>query len=94
MIALGAVTALGMVIVSAARPVGPLRSNKRQTTFSNYLSSNGEKPQLLETDAPVNDRERLKRHFSPGMARSTFSRVPPRATCRCRRPQSSSWSST
>jgi hypothetical protein len=57
--------------------VGPLRSNKRQTTFSNYLSSNGEKPQLLETDAPVNDRERLKRHFSPGMARSTFSRVPP-----------------
>ena len=94
MIALGAVTALGMVIVSVGATRGALRSNKRQATFSNYLSSNGEKPQLLEMDAPVNDRERLKRHFSAGMARSTFLRVPPRATCRCRRPQSSSWSST
>ena len=31
--------------------------------MADCLSSNGEKPQLLETDAPVNDRERLKRHF-------------------------------
>ena len=62
MIALGAVTALGMVIVSAARPVGPLRSNKRQTTSATTSRQTG-KPQLLETYAPVNDRERLKRHF-------------------------------
>jgi hypothetical protein len=40
----GAVTALAMVIVSVGAIRGPLRSNKRRTTFSNYLSSTEKNP--------------------------------------------------
>jgi hypothetical protein len=64
MMIIGAVTALGMVIVSVGATGGAAAVEQPPNNIQQPIPLvNREKPPLLETDAPVNDREQLRRYF-------------------------------
>ena len=80
---IGAVIALEMVIGSVGVPRAAPVIEQTQDDFRQLPLINRETPPSLETDAPVNDREQLRRYFLQGYrARSTdaiFSSVVGRA---------------
>jgi hypothetical protein len=63
MMVIGAVTALGMVIVRVGATGGAVAVEQAPDTVQQLPLVNREKSPLLETDAPVNDRERLRKYF-------------------------------
>ena len=63
MMVIGAVTALAMVIVSVGAIRGAAAVEQAPDDVQQLPLVNREKPPHLETDAPVNDRERLRRYF-------------------------------
>ena len=71
-VVIGAVIALEMVIGSVGVPRATPVIEQRQDDFRQLPLINRETPPSLETDAPVNDREQLRRYFlqdSPGRLR-------------------------
>jgi hypothetical protein len=62
MMLIGAVTAFGMVIVSVGATRGAAVVEQAPDNVEQLPLINRENP-LLETDAPVSDREQLRRYF-------------------------------
>jgi hypothetical protein len=62
-VVIGAVIALEMVIGSVGVPRAACVIEQTQDDFRQLPLINRETPPSLETDAPVNDREQLRRYF-------------------------------